>query len=346
MSPKNKKLKNGMVIGAVISMAFAAVVIFNNSSMTDKAQADATAEVALQTADVTRSQEEVYYTGDYYNELGGLEGLLGDQYSDDDVKKGLRALIEYQSKTTYVEAFGKNIVGTDVKHPRYKGTKDGSLAVLWQESERKELDETAVGCYRLFYTNIYGTSLSDYSGAVNREHVWPQSLSGGLFGTSGAGADAHHIRPCNQQLNGARSNKKYGDLEESEIEYTYFTSGTQAKNFNLLHDYYTADYVSNSYNGEISAYSSDTIFEPRDDYKGDIARIIAYMALHYESLEGIVDNVMEDGYETIIEWNKLDPVDDYELNRNNVVADYQGNRNPFIDAPELVDKVFGDKVLN
>lgn len=340
MSQMSKKRKHGMVIGAAISMALVACLVFNQTSCSTT-KANTNLGTTSEVVDVTRSQE-VCYEGDYYNELANVETLLSDQYSSQDVKLGLRALIGYQSQTTYVEAFGKNIVGTDVKHPRYKGTKDGSLAVLWQESERKELNEkTPGGCFRLFYTNVYGTSLGDYSGAVNREHVWPQSLSGGLFGTSGAGADAHHIRPCNQQLNGARSNKKYGDLEEAEIEYTYFTSGNQAKNFNQLHDYYTADYVSNSYNGEISGYSTETVFEPRDDYKGDIARIIAYMALHYESLEGIVDNVMDGGYETIIEWNKLDPVDDYEMNRNNVVEDYQGNRNPFIDEPELIDKIWG-----
>lgn len=337
MSPKSKKRKHGMFIGAVISLALVACMVFNQTSCSTT-KANTNNEIA----GMTRSQE-VCYTGDYYDELASVETLLSDQYSSQDVKLGLRALIGYQSQTTYVEAFGKNIVGTDVKHPRYKGTKDGSLAVLWQESERKELDENPKGCFRLFYTSVYGTSLGDYSGAVNREHVWPQSLSGGLFGTSGAGADAHHIRPCNQQLNGARSNKKYGDLEEAEIEHTYFTSGNQAKNFNLLHDYYTPDYVSNSYNGEISGYSNDAVFEPRDDYKGDIARIIAYLALHYESLEGIVDNVMVGGYDTIMKWNELDPVDEYEMYRNDVVADYQGNRNPFIDEPELINKIWGNQ---
>ncbi|MBE5935860.1 MAG: hypothetical protein E7262_08750 [Lachnospiraceae bacterium] len=300
--------------------------------------------------DVQRTQFGVYYDGEYYDCLGGLDSLLDGTYSGQDIKEGLRALIGYQSigngDGTYVAAFGKNIVGTDEKHPRYKGTKPESLADVWQLSERSENDEMPEGAFRLFYANNYGTSLGDYSGKVNREHVWPQSLSGGLFGTSGAGADGHHIRPCNQSLNGFRSNKRYGDLEERDIEYTAFISSKDAKNYNVLHDYYTEEYIRNSYKGEITGYSSDDVFEPTDEYKGDIARIIAYMALHYESLEDIVDNVMVDGYETIIEWNELDPVDSYETNRNNVIADFQGNRNPFIDAPELVNVVFGDKGTN
>ena len=68
------------------------------------------------------------------------------------------------------------------------------------------------------------------------------------------------------------------------------------------------------------------------------------MALHYESLENIVDNVMVGGYDTIVKWNRMDPVDEYEINRNNVIAEYQGNRNPFIDAPGLVDILYAKDV--
>ena len=339
MSPKKKNQKNGMVFGVIISMALAAVVAFNYMpSSTSKAHDEGTA--------ITKeayTKQDVYYNGDYYNELDGLGNLLNGTHSDKDIKEGLRALIGYQSISTHVDGFNKTIVGTDEKHPRYKGTKEGSLAYVWQESERKDNDENGKGSFRLFYTDVYGTSLDDYSSVVNREHVWPQSLSGGLFGTSGAGADGHHIRPANSKLNGARSNKKYGDLKNDDIEYTYFaTEG--AKSFNCLYDYYSEDYVNKNYKGHISGYSTDNVFEPRDDYKGDIARIIAYMALHYESLENIVDNVMVGGYDTIVKWNRMDPVDEYEINRNNVIAEYQGNRNPFIDAPGLVDILYAKDV--
>lgn len=339
MSPKSKKTKNGMVLGVVVSAAFVAAIAFNHSPAETTKAHDNGQQIKQQ----AYTQQDVYYNGDYYNELEGLENLLNGKHSDKDIKEGLRALIGYQSATTYVEGFDKNIVGTDVKHPRYKGVKEGSLAYLWQESERKDNDENGQGCYRLFYSNVYGTSLDDYSSCVNREHVWPQSLSGGLYGTSGAGADGHHIRPTNSKLNGARSNKKYGDLDNDDIEYTYFATNG-AKSFNCLYDYFTEDYVSNSYKGHITGYSNENVFEPRDDYKGDIARIIAYMALHYESLENIVDNVMVGGYDTIVKWNRQDPVDEYEIYRNNVVAEYQGNRNPFIDAPGLVDVLYAKDV--
>ena len=46
---------------------------------------------------------------------------------------------------------------------------------------------------------------------------------------------------------------------------------------------------------------------------------------------------------TLLEWNKIDPADDFEMNRNNVIYNWQKNRNPFIDHPELVDYIWGDK---
>lgn len=156
------------------------------------------------------STSNIYYTGTSYDSLGGLDKLLDGSYSKSDVKQGLRALIgdsksgSFSSSASdkYISAFRKTISGTDNKHPKYGGTASGSLAYLWQNSKRAENDSKPTGYFRLFYSNVYGNSLSNYgSSVVNREHVWPQFLSGGLFGTTGGGADLHHVRPCNGKIN-------------------------------------------------------------------------------------------------------------------------------------------------
>ena len=96
------------------------------------------------------------------------------------------------------------------------------------------------------------------------------------------------------------------------------------------------------------------IFEPRDEDKGDVARIIFYMDVRYEGDSGELDLEMTENYQygnsprhavrsTLLVWHNQDPVDDFERNRNNVIYDYQGNRNPFIDHPELVNHLWGDK---
>ena len=76
-----------------------------------------------------------------------------------------------------------------------------------------------------------------------------------------------------------------------------------------------------------------TVFEPVDRSKGDIARSLFYFSIRY-SWE--IPSWLEP---TLKEWNKIDPVDEIEFNRNSRVEDVQGNRNPFIDEPELVNRI-------
>lgn len=293
------------------------------------------------------------YTGTYYNSLGGLNSLISGKYSSKEVFEGLRALIGYassgqfssSSSDKYISAFGKTINGTDKKHPKYGGTSSGSLAYLWQTSDRLVNDSHPTGTCRLFYSNIYTSSIKDFSSVtVNREHVWPQSLSGGLFGTTGAGADAHHVRPANASLNGARSNKPYADLSSNEITTTYYTTGTSASSFNKIGKYLSEDSIKSNYKGELTGYATSSKFEPTDQYKGDVARIFAYLITHYPSLESLLNNVLVGGTKTLVAWNKLDPVDSYEIQQNNIIADFQGNRNPYIDEPQLINVIWGNGV--
>jgi len=89
--------------------------------------------------------------------------------------------------------------------------------------------------------------------------------------------------------------------------------------------------------------TTTTTFAPRDEVKGDIARILFYMATMYTVLE-LVDqypNVHQMGLlSVLLAWNDLDPVDDFERTRNNGIYAYQNNRNPYIDYPQLVDLVW------
>lgn len=175
----------------------------------------------------------------------------------------------------------------------------------------------------------------DSGATYNREHVWPQNLSNGLYGTAGAGADMHHIRPTISYINNYRSNSKYGYVGSSYSTTTYGSG-------NL-----------------VSKYTS-SIFEPHDEVKGDAARIVMYMYVHYNSSQALGNGSSVETYtgtlpityiinaastsaawDLLLDWNELDPVDVYETNRNNQVAIYQGNRNPFIDHPEYANLIWG-----
>ena len=177
--------------------------------------------------------------------------------------------------------------------------------------------------------------------SFDKEHIWAQSL--GDFGrTGGTGSDFHSLLPAD-----VRGNQQ----AHSNYNFATPTSGVTS---------YTNDkgsYVGQ--NGYIAG-SSQKVFEPTDEYKGDVARAMFYMtARYYEYIDvlhpkltlvdgspsALVASPTQPGLagdlETLLAWHTLDPVDEYEIHRNNLIYNnYQENRNPFIDFPEWADIIF------
>ena len=130
---------------------------------------------------------------------------------------------------------------------------------------------------------------------------------------------------------------------------------------NLKRDYMPGEIVDTIFSNEMWAtgwiyFNSISLnaYSPPKGYEGDFARIIMYMATIYPSTQwenqGI--NFFADGaYPTLnnyskrllLQWHALDPVSDVERHRNEVIASVQNNRNPFVDYPQLVDYIWGDK---
>ncbi len=154
----------------------------------------------------------------------------------------------------------------------------------------------------------------------NREHVWAKSH--GDFGTAtGPGTDVHHLRPEDVTVNSTRGNK---DFDEGGSPVS-----------------------------QCAGCSSDSdSFEPRDAVKGDVARMIFYMAVRYEGGDGWpdleLDDVVGNGsaplmgrVSVLLRWNAEDPVDSFEMRRNDrIYSTWQHNRNPFIDHPEWADAIW------
>lgn len=191
-----------------------------------------------------------------------------------------------------------------------------------------------------FYTQQSIMKFSGTTGTWNREHVWAQSLSNGLWGTSGGGSDMHHIRPSEAKLNGNRGNKKYGEVGSSgSEEWSYNTDGSKVA---------------------LGGHSSSSTFEPLDNVKGDVARIVMYVYTHYNNASNVggtkesskthgnlpITNIIsasssDVAWQMLLKWNKLDPVDEIERTRNEAVYGIQGNRNPFIDNESYADAIWG-----
>ena len=167
---------------------------------------------------------------------------------------------------------------------------------------------------RLFYCD--GTTTSSWDGAAtwNREHMWPQSLGGNVVE-----GDLHAMRPTDPDLNGSRGNFVYGDLSSGTARY------------------------SNEKNGKLlGGYSANSTFEPLDFAKGDCARVVLYDYVVATSMSSVTE-VFTD-VNTLLAWCALDPVDEYEMTRNDVGQEIQGCRNPFVDYPELAWLLLGKSI--
>ena len=198
------------------------------------------------------------------------------------------------------------------------------------------------------YIRTYEGSVSKGS-SFNKEHTWAKSH--GNFGTSRpAGSDMHHLRPCFSNLNSCRSNYDFG------------TVATHSSSNDWSDKSWWTDEMDGNYCGT-GLNTSARVFEPKDEFKGDVARMIFYMAVRYDGSSGEKNLEVGGSRDTsrfytynyssatgqhgnfvdLYEWatSSIDPVSDFEVNRNNIIdEEYQHNRNPFIDHPEFIEMIY------
>lgn len=171
---------------------------------------------------------------------------------------------------------------------------------------------------------------------MNIEHVFANSWWGHTV--NNAYCDLFNLFPSDATANGRKSNNPMGVVTEAPA----FDNGVIKV-------------------GRSTSYREDsliTVWEPADEWKGDFARTFFYMATCYEdyvdewqTTEGLLV-IERNRYPTLrpwitsllLQWNDADPVDEIERQRNEVVSDIQGNRNPFVDYPQLADYIWGDSV--
>ena len=177
-----------------------------------------------------------------------------------------------------------------------------------------DADVSNSGNILLLYCNDSVSGTWDSGSTWNREHVWPQSL--GTFTTSNAGGDLHHLRPADPVVNSTRNNKPYGNV----------TGGTTVKR---------------SSTGSVAGAYSSTYYEPVDSVKGDVARILMYVYVRWgeTNLTDVIQSTS-----VLLDWMQLDPVDNWEMSRNDIIQSIEGNRNVFIDYPEYAFIVLGQSV--
>lgn len=201
---------------------------------------------------------------------------------------------------------------------------DGSVLDIYSENP------LGADAYVYDFTQNIGSTSAEGQG-WNKEHGVPQSTFYGIYPMY---SDLHYLIPADAYINQRRSNYPYARNSGSALIYS---------NGSKLGKSTTPGY-------------SNTVYEPIDEFKGDVARYLLYFVVRYEGylnhfnyllstspLDGSEEKAYEDWYIAMLkDWNALDPVSQKEIDRNNAVYNIEKTRNPFVDHPEWVDAIWSE----
>lgn len=222
----------------------------------------------------------------------------------------------------------ENVIGQALKNELHDiVNEDKNLMTYADVRQALEVVDLQVGSSSALYGIYDGASFPaswDGGATWNREHVWPNSRLG-LERVEdyqrNQATDLHNLRASSVSMNSSKSDR-------------FFSEGS----------------------GEATT-TSDGGFYPGDDHRGDVARIVFYMAVTYDFLVLTDDDLLDESNHytlegtkmgkltLLLEWHKEDPVSSFERERNDRIFDLQGNRNPFIDHPEYVHLIWEDKTI-
>ncbi len=213
----------------------------------------------------------------------------------------------------YYEA-ALNLTGNLLKLQLNHIINDGFIGLLYGDArdilQESDVDPNNSSNIILVYTGYSVDGAWDGGTTWNREHTWPQSR---------LGVSVDYVN----------------DYPSKATDVHNLKPAKPSENYERSNDYF-------------NAYDGVDFYVPRDEVKGDVARILFYMSTMYFDLTLNNDESSDSYLKTmgmlsmLLLWNEQDPVDDFERNRNDVIYSYQGNRNPFIDYPEFANMIWGN----
>lgn len=286
--------------------AFRSILILTAISLSAHAQ--------LRMTRVDLGKETVsYYGAEFYQQL--QRGASGDQIKDM-LKNILRSNHQHvDGKFDQIVAscsgtgcYAHNPVGYDPARVYLMGEIN-----LVQTGSNYAVKE--VYCQELYGPERFskvkpGPHLVPDNEVINIEHTWPQSRFTRKYPEDFQKSDMHHLFPTDSQMNSVRSSYPFGLVNHD-------TKNLKCKTVRIGNP----------------VGSSAIVFEPPPHHRGNVARALFYFALRY-------DMVIDPAQEAFLRaWNQQDPVDKEEADRNDKIYSLQGNRNPFIDHPELVNLI-------
>ncbi|MEY8760119.1 endonuclease [Chryseobacterium tongliaoense] len=263
----------------------------------------------------------------YYDGTTGLTGYalkskLHDIISEKNISWHYGDLTNYYNQTDLDKYYDHDATNTTILLDIYSEKPDGADA------------------YEYTTANIIGSAGSEGLG-WNREHMMPQST---FYSNYPMYSDLFYVIPTDAKINQLRSNYPYGISTTTPSNVFYTFTNTSKIGLSAIPNYVYAGRV----------------YEPIDEFKGDVARSILYFAVRYEGklgtfnfnnnpnpasdtnpLDGTEERAYDSAYITmLLQWHAQDPVSQREIDRNNEVYAIQKNRNPFIDNPQWVNAIW------
>lgn len=209
-----------------------------------------------------------------------------------------------------------DVVSGDCKSGCYRHTSvgyDRARKIMFGELDKLQDDNGTyvvdVYCGKKFYFSSLD-EVSQMHDRVNIEHTWPQSKFNGNYPKDMQKSDMHHLYLTDSNANSVRGNTPFGFV------------GKMADRFG-----------ENGCGSRLGIVDAREVYTPPVPHRGNVARALFYFALHYNL--GITNSE-----EAILrQWHKADPIDANEIKRHEAIAKHQKVRNPFVDHPELVDRI-------
>ena len=351
----SKNLRNLLLICGIFPLTFS---VTNTTTLTSKIEHTSKASILNYDSSLgifkDLNKDEVK---SYYNNLNSKTGIKGDEFLTElqnIIKDGHTKVSNSLAWSSDWKLF--TLLDRDYENDPL--TNEEISSQIWKKDDIKIIP---------LYTDK--TTFKKSSKSVDREHIWPKSRGFKFANSSSesgdeqpyAATDMHNLRMGESKNNqNGHNNYPFGNvINKSSIDTTQIKS---------------------TYTNEVTGYlglneNGVKVYEPRDEDKGDIARSLFYMAARYhnyidassfqpalklvnfsskdkptETINAIDTKDSPATYgnlQTLLEWNILDPVNEFEIHRNNLVYNaVQHNRNPFIDYPSWADVAFGNKTLD
>ena len=224
--------------------------------------------------------------------------------------------ISYNSARQYMYAYVDN-TGTSLKDVY------GGLVYNYTPSPLPGPFQTPPIALQTTAQSGWATSLPGGSATliINCEHTIPQSFFSQNLPMRG---DIHHLFPAYEQWNNDRNNYRFSDIPDAQTTKweTQQTSQSTIPTTNI--DEYS----------ELGKVGTETVYEPREDHKGKVARAVLYFFTVYPTQAGAITTVAE--LATLKKWHEDHPPTAADIERNNRIEQAQGNRNPFVDHPSWI----------